>query len=140
MDRVEMAVYGDKLLGELSHHVGRHKAIGMGELYEKVFGETWQHRINDTRRLRIVIEALRDRGDAICSASSRVGGGYYLPSVGSELKDYCSRRRRKNLKGLMQEARMLKISLPELLGQIELNLAASSPEPEGRGGGQNEKP
>ena len=130
MDQVEMAVYADKVLGVLTHHVGRHKAIGMGELYVAVFGETWKNRINDTRRLRIIIDKLRDRGDAICSASSRTGGGYYLPSVGSELKDYCSRRRRKNLKGLVQEARMLKISLPELLGQIELNLK----------GGQDETP
>ena len=122
MDRVEMATYGYKLLVELTHHVGRQKAIGMGELYEKVFGETWQNRINDTRRLRIIITELRQQGVAICSASSPTGGGYYQASAGSELKDYLSRLRRKALKALSLEAKMRKMTLAELLGQIELNL------------------
>jgi len=128
MDRVEMAVYAHKLLGELTHHIGRHRAIGMGELYEKIFEETWQNRINDTRRLRIVITELRRQGVAICSESSRAGGGYYLASAGSELKDYLSRLRRRALKVLSLEAKMRKMTLAELLGQIELNLRGGQDE------------
>jgi hypothetical protein len=109
-----------KVLQILTWHVGRHKAIGMGELYESVYGNSWQNRINDTRPLRDVIEKLRRRGVPICSDES----GYWLAAAGSELEEFCARLRRRALKSLVQEARLKKIGLPELLGQMQLNLNA----------------
>lgn len=123
MKRSEMAFYAARLLEELTHHVGSHNAIGMGELYEIVFRETWANRINDTRKLRIVITELRKQGAAICSDTSRTGGGYYVASGGSsEMKDYLTRLRRRGLRALVLEAKLRKITLAELLGQMELNL------------------
>jgi hypothetical protein len=114
--------YKAKILGELTGHVGREKAIGMGELYETAFGDTWRNRINDTRRLRKVITELRWEGVPICSCSDRDGGGYYLAAAGSELRCFLERLKRRALKPLAMAARIEKTSLAEMLGQMSLNL------------------
>jgi hypothetical protein len=113
-----------RLLEILIGHVGKSQIIGMGELYESVFGEPWNHRINDTRRLRKLIEELRRDGKQICSDPARVGGGYYIASTTSELADYCGKLRHRALKILSVEARIRKVSLPELVGQLRLDLEA----------------
>lgn len=106
----------------LTQHIGRTRCIGMGELYEEVFGEPWNHRINDTRRLRTLISELRGDGVPIVSSRSHVGGGYYLASAGSELDEYCLARRAQALGILRQEATLRKMALPELVGQVALDL------------------
>jgi hypothetical protein len=123
MNKVQMGFYAARLLSELTHHVGRHNAIGMGELYELVFQDPWANRINDTRKLRTVITELRKQGVAICSYCSSSSGGYYLASSGSsEMRDYLKRLRLRALKALVLEAKMRRIALPELLGQMQLEL------------------
>lgn len=106
------------LLFIMAGHVGRSKKIGMGELHEEVFKQGWNHRINDTRSLRTLITELRNDGTPICSDSN----GYWLASAGSELNYYCSRLHDQALKKLIQEARLRKMSLPDLLGQTTLEL------------------
>ena len=76
-----------EIMSILMHHIGKANAIGMGELYYKVFGESYENRINDTRRLRTILKAMKNEGSPICSHCSSNGGGYYL-AVGSELGDY----------------------------------------------------
>ena len=115
-------MYKAKLLAELSRHIGKHNAIGMGELYSRVFDKSWGHKINDTRQIRRVVTTLRNEGVPICSASDCNTGGYYLASAGSELENYCSRIRRRGLQALMMEAKIRRTALPELLGQIQLSL------------------
>lgn len=116
-----------KLMIVLSSRMGRARAIGMGELFTEVYGEAWAHRINDTRKLRRLISKLKGEGAPICSVSDKEGGGYYLASAGSELDDYCRRLRTKALKILAQEARLRKLALPALVGQISLALARPEP-------------
>lgn len=111
-----------RLMEVLSEHIGRENAIGMGELYEKVYGEPWSHRINDTRAIRYLVTDLRRRGVRICSTAVKEGGGYYLASARSELKDYVDRLKQQALKKLRQAAEIEKVSLPDLLGQMQLNL------------------
>jgi hypothetical protein len=124
MTKIEMAFYVARLLAELTHHVGKDQCVGMGELYELVFREQWSNRINDTRKLRTVITELRRQGIAICSDTSSSGGGYYLARQGSsEMADYLKRLRMRALKALVLEAKMRQIGLPELLGQLELELS-----------------
>jgi len=105
----------------LSRHVGAGRKIGMGELYYAVFGESWNNRINDTRALRTIITELRHEGIPICSVADRTGGGYYLASAGSELSGYLDRLRTQALKKLALEAKIRKISLADLIGQMALN-------------------
>lgn len=114
--------YKGRLLMLLPQHIGKSRSVGMGELYEAVFGESYDHRINDTRRLRKLVTELRREGVPICSAAARVGGGYYLASAGSELADFCGKLRRQGLRKLALEAKIRKISLAELVGQLRLDL------------------
>ena len=111
-----------RLLMVMAAHVGRSNTIGMGELYEEVFGETYNHRINDTRRLRGLITELRRDGTAICSSVRNSDNGYWLASAGSELDEYCNKLRDRAIKIFMMEAKIRKISYAELLGQLQLNL------------------
>lgn len=111
-----------RLLGILTRHVGREKAIGMGELYERVYGEPWENRINDTRELRRLITELRYDGALIGESRGRTGGGYYLARSTSELSDFLDRRKREALKKLKMIAAMRGQGLDELLGQMQLAL------------------
>jgi len=114
-----------RLLMILSRHVGEEKAMDMGELYERVFGIPCSHKINQTRRLRKLITDLRKKGTPIGSTPAQNGGGYYIVRAGSELDAYCSRIRRRALNILDIEAKLRKLAMPELLGQMLMNLKAS---------------
>ena len=111
-----------RLLDALLEHIGKENAIGMDVLYEKVFDEKAANKINGTKKLRELITAVRRQGKAIGSVCSNNGGGYYIPRAGSELEDYCSRMlHRPALRKLAMEARIRKVSLPALIGQMSLN-------------------
>jgi hypothetical protein len=110
------------ILAALTSHIGEPNAIGMGELYELVYGESWSNRINDTRALRTAITKLREEGVPVCSVATSYGGGYYLAAAGSELAGYLRRSERRALLILMRNSRIKKISLPEYLGQMKLDM------------------
>jgi hypothetical protein len=112
-----------RLMKVLGHHPGKNRAVGAGALYEAVFGRPWRDKIRDTRRLRHLITRLRNDGYPICSSSDGEGGGYYLASAGSELDDHCKRIHGRAMRLLVMEARLRKLSLPELMGQISIALA-----------------
>ena len=116
------------ILGALTGHIGEPHAIGMGELYELVYGEPWSNRINDTRILRKAITDLREEGKPICSVASHSGGGYYLAAAGSELAGYLRSSERRALKILKRNATIKKISLPDYLGQMKLNVEGGADE------------
>ncbi len=104
----------------LARHKGRDNCIGMGELYRQVFRRDYTHRINDTDQLRIIIRRLRRQGHPICSVSDKVNPGYYLAETPEELAEFAERHRKRGLTSLAQAAALLKIGLPELLGQLQL--------------------
>jgi hypothetical protein len=112
-----------KLVMKLTQHVGRQHAVNMAELYECIYDRPVQKLVNDTRRLRELIETVRREGVPVCSRTDSSGGGYYLASAGSELDSYCQRLRKSALKKLAVEAKLRRLGLPELLGQISLKLA-----------------
>ncbi|HOJ43272.1 MAG TPA: hypothetical protein PK800_04060 [Syntrophorhabdaceae bacterium] len=111
-----------KLLTVLTMHVGETNAIPMSELYERVFEEKWHNKINDTRKVRLLINRMRSEGVAICSTTDQEHGGYYLASAGSEVNDYLRRLERRALKILWRISKIKKVSLPELLGQMRLRM------------------
>jgi len=110
------------VLAVLALHIGSVHAIGMGELYEQVYGEPWENRINDTRALRHVITALRREGIPINSSTAKTGGGYYHPAAGSELANYLRRNKIRALKILNINAKITRVSLPNYLGQCQLEM------------------
>jgi hypothetical protein len=103
----------------LTRHIGPGNGIGMGELYHAATGKPWANRINDTRVLRKIITELRRDGAAICSD---VANGYYLAQTAEDLSAHCGRLRKSALKKLALEARLRRIALPDLVGQIALEL------------------
>lgn len=113
-----------RLFSVMLHHVGPERKIGMGELYETVFERPWNHRINDTRQMRKLITDMRRDGLPVMSSCARTGGGYWISSSSAEMNDYCRKARTRALKTLHRLARMQKISLPEYLGQMQLELEA----------------
>jgi hypothetical protein len=115
-----------RLMAELSSHAGKMNAIGMAELYQAVFDRPWQNRINDTRALRHLITELRDEGEPICSTSSSDSGGYYLAAAGDELIDFLRKDKFRALRIHRRDAKILKISLPDYLGQLKLELESGN--------------
>lgn len=108
----------------LSRHTGEEKAIGMGELYERVFEKPWRNRINDTRALRSLITELRHQGALIGETRSPSGGGYYQARSTHELERFLNKRKKEALKKLAMIAKMQQIALPDLLGQMRLSMTS----------------
>lgn len=122
----EWEYYKGRVLARLTQHIGAERAVSSDELYEYVFSAPAEDKINATRNLRKVIRRLRSEGTPIGSSCSKNGGGYYLARTASELDQVADRFKREALRRLMVVSRMLKLSLPELLGQMRLNLEAGS--------------
>lgn len=120
--KIEREARRNDIMGILSHHVGRCRAIGMGELYTKVFKREWRNRINDTRDLRHEIEALQKDGRRICSVTDAVGGGYYLPATDSEWDAFKNRRIGQAARQLNRMRAMYRISVEEAMRQVQLVL------------------
>jgi len=118
--------YKSLILMLMTRHIGRANKIGMGELFEAVFEAPWANRINDTRPLRKLVTELRRDGVPICSSAEKGGGGYWLASAGSELIDYCAKLKSQALKKLSQMAKFMDVSLPELLGQMRVDMEVKS--------------
>jgi len=131
-----------RLLETLFDHIGKENAVGMDVLFEAVFDEPAPNKINDTKKIRTLITAVRQQGRAIASTCAKSGGGYYIPRAGSELDEYCNRMLHwPALRKLTMEAKIRKVSLPELIGQMSINFEAQPPSPEGYGvpGGSGHK-
>ena len=118
----EREYYKYRALAILTRHSGEEKAIDMGELYRRVFGKDWGHKINDTRALRTIITDLRFEGCLIGEKRSKNAGGYYLARSASELNEFFDRRVHEALKKLKMISCMKNIGLAEMLGQMSLSL------------------
>jgi len=116
----------EEIMGILSHHVGRSKAIGMGELYIKVFERQWLHRINDTRTLRKYIEELRAAGRKICYSTSQTGGGYYIAATDDEWRAFIFGDIKKRALSIKRDRIMYRISNEEAMRQVQLVLEGAA--------------
>lgn len=70
------------------------------------------------RSLRKLISDAREQGVAVVGTPET---GYYVAETAEELEECCHFLRSRALHSLMLEARMRKITLPTLLGQLNLN-------------------
>lgn len=116
------AEYKYKLMLALSRHVSKSKAISMEELFKVVYGGEVNNKVNDTRKLRKLIEGARRDGLPICSIQDKDNAGYYLAAAGTELDDYCKRLRKRALKLLVLESKLRQVTLPNLVNEISFNL------------------
>lgn len=69
------------------------------------------------RHLRDLITALREEGTAICGKPET---GYYIAANAEELEETCQFLRSRAMHSLHLEARLRRIPLPDLLGQLKL--------------------
>jgi hypothetical protein len=126
MSKDEITAAKMKLYAVMLQHVGPDKKIGMGELFETVFDRPWHHRINDTKALRKLITDMRRDGMPVVSSSSTTNGGYWVSASGSEINAYCEQARRRALSILGRVAAIRRVSLPEYLGQMALEMEAGN--------------
>jgi hypothetical protein len=103
----------------LAKHIGAKQGISAEQLVMEIT-ESATPNPGGERKLREIIAELRRQGVRICGHPST---GYYLASTPEELNHTCSFLRRRALSSLHQEARLRGIALPELLGQLNLQLA-----------------
>jgi hypothetical protein len=115
----EYAKIKNNVLIIMTRHIGPTRGIGMGELYARATGRDWKNRINDTRVIRLAITDLRRAGSAICSS---VSNGYYLAQTESDMTGYLESLHRVALKKLSLEAGLRRMTLPDLLGQMALDM------------------
>lgn len=71
----------------------------------------------DTRDIRHAVEALREDGIAIVGTPST---GYYIAQTADELNEGCAFLIKRSMGTLRLASRIKKISLPELLGQLQI--------------------
>lgn len=95
---------------------GKAKGIDMSEL---LFRLGMSDTETNKRKARKLIEDLRREGKGICAMPEH---GYYMARNDKELRGGCKFLRSRSLNSLELEAAMLKVSLPELLGQMTMEL------------------
>lgn len=101
------------VLNALARHQGKANGIRARDLAAQL-GIT-------PRRLRKLITELREKdGNAICG---RPSSGYFLPLTGDELQETCAFLEHRALHSLRMLARMRRVSMPDLIGQLKLNQA-----------------
>ncbi|MCL4501165.1 MAG: hypothetical protein M1438_04835 [Deltaproteobacteria bacterium] len=116
-----MEILEAKLMGILAEHRGKANPIGMGELFRKVYGEDYEHRINDTDKLRGLIRKIRRRGEVpLCSTDDRRNPGYFLAETAAELQEFFDWRRGRVLSSLEQISHMERHAMAALKGQAEM--------------------
>lgn len=98
------------LLVKLSCHLGAANGITCRVL------AAW---FNWTERdVRKYVSELREQGTAVCGHPRT---GYFIANTSDELEASCRFLRARAMHSLTLEARLRKVSLPTLLGQINLN-------------------
>lgn len=99
------------LVMELSHrHLGRRNGVTAAALAQKLGVSE--------RMLRTLISRAREDGIAIVGTPET---GYFVADNDKELRECCAFLRARAMHSLMIEARLRKIALPELLGQLHLD-------------------
>ena len=75
---------------------------------------------SSTRKVREAVETLRRAGHPICATPE---DGYYLAETDEELSSTIAFLRSRAMTSLVQIAQLRRVSLPVLMGQLQLELA-----------------
>ena len=93
----------------MQNHIGKANAIG-GEDLARLIGV-------DPRKLRYMTVSVIEEGIALCSHPAN---GYWIAENAAELEATCQFHRSRALHELAKEAKLRKLTLPDLLGQLHL--------------------
>lgn len=97
------------LINELSQHLGQGRGIRADELAQALH--------ITPRRLRLAISRAREEGFSICGHPRT---GYYMPETAAELERACAFLHARAMHSLRLLARMRRVALPTLMGQLLL--------------------
>ncbi len=82
--------------------------------------EALAHKVNVSQRdIRQAVSDLRDAGVAIAALPST---GYYLAQTEGDIEGCCQYLRKRSMHSLRLKSRLRKMALPELLGQLSLDV------------------
>lgn len=98
-----------RVLSVLQRHIGRGHGISVKQLAQQTE--------LPPRTLRTQISDLRDDGIAICGTPR---DGYYIAETAEELEDTCTFLHNRAMHSLALEAKLKRIPLPDLLGQLHV--------------------
>jgi hypothetical protein len=118
-----------RLLLTMTRHIGKSRAIGAGELFEKVFLRPYQgNKMTGCRELRKLIEEVKYGPEAVFIAASccTIRPGYYLPATDSERREYVARQEKKLKKGIGRLARLNQQNAGDYAGQLALEMREDS--------------
>jgi hypothetical protein len=111
-----MQITPAQVLTELSHHIGQANGIHVRDLVARITGQLVTSEPQE-RKVRQIITDLRMDGAHICGHPS---SGYYMAETPEELEHTLQFLRSRAISSLTLESRMRRISMPELLGQLNL--------------------
>lgn len=111
-----MQITPAQVLTELSHHIGQANGIHVRDLVQRITGQQVTSEPLE-RKVRQIVTELRMEGAHICGHPS---SGYYMAETPEELEHTLQFLRSRAISSLTLESRMRRISMPELLGQLNL--------------------
>lgn len=98
-----------EFIAVMQNHIGKANAIG-GEDLARFLGVS-------SREMRKMTDAVIDDGIALCSHPSN---GYWIAETAQELEATCQFHRTRALHELAKEAKLRKLPMQDLLGQLHL--------------------
>ncbi len=104
------------VLATLSRHIGKKNGRTITQLVREITGQLIPSQYTE-RVVRRQVAELREEGIAICAHPST---GYFIAETPEELEECCQFLRSRWMHTAMLEARLRKIALPELIGQMRL--------------------
>jgi hypothetical protein len=107
----------DELLTILSRHIGQRRGVTCDLLRSEIHLRLGQ-RVN-ARDLRKLIEMLRDDGHHVCGTPKT---GYFLAESSEELDSTIRFLMKRAMSSLKKVAAMKRVSIPDLFGQLRLQL------------------
>ncbi|ROO28228.1 hypothetical protein [Salinisphaera orenii] len=112
----EHLITRDRVLEALAGHIGAERAAHAEDLVIEIT-ESADGIDAGTRRLRRVVEELRNDGHHVCGLPAH---GYYMAADESDLNATCQYLYSRSMTTLRQVAAMKRVSLPDLRGQLRL--------------------
>lgn len=112
----ERVITASLVLGILGGHIGAEHGINADQLARKCTGVD-QRDPGAERLVRKLIQELRTEGFHICGTPD---AGYFLAASAEELDRTCAFLYARAMTTLTQIARMKKVSVPDLRGQLKL--------------------
>lgn len=107
------------VLAALQRRIGAANGMTAAQL---VYAITDSGHTADERRLRQVIEQLRNEGHAICAHPA---AGYYLAASADDINKTCAFLVGRAMTSLRQVSAMKHVALPDLYGQLGLPMPAN---------------